>query len=126
MKNSLKVSFFLAKRGILHGNRSVFFLSAAVIALLFINLLFIPSLLKGASSRVTQQTVGTLTSDVIMIPTYSAKANDQEAILNEIRSRDDVAATTHMLTKWCRVRFMLSIQLRIRRCLQCLLLRDRC
>lgn len=92
--NTFRVSIFLAKRGILHGNRSVFFLSAAVIALLYINLLFIPSLMQGASRRVDEIARKTLTSDIVMTPAEGGTVDGAHAIVEKLSDYEGIEAAT--------------------------------
>ncbi len=92
--NTLRVSIFLAKRGILHGSKSVFLLSSAVITLLYINLLFIPSLMQGASQRVDTLTRQTLTSDIIMTPVVNSSVDDAATMVDELSKYDGVFAAT--------------------------------
>ena len=47
MRTSVRVAFFLAVRSIQKGNRFTFFLTVAIMSLVFVNLIFLPSIISG-------------------------------------------------------------------------------
>ena len=63
-----RVGAFLAGRSLLRGNRGVAVTTTLMLLLIYISLLFLPSLIQGAVVRVQDQLVDTLTSDVVVTP----------------------------------------------------------
>ena len=65
MINSLKVALFLAVKTTVRGNPWVFLLTIAMLMLVFLNLVFAPSLIKGVVEIVNDKIIHTLTGDII-------------------------------------------------------------
>jgi putative ABC transport system permease protein len=92
---SARVSVFLAIRSLLRGNHGITILTISMLGLIYINLLFLPSLIEGLVQKVNTQLHDTLTSNVIL---SSSKANsdiiNRDDYLSKIRSNSDVTAAT--------------------------------
>ena len=52
-----KVSFFLASRLIARGNKGTLALTIMIIAMVFVNLIFLPSIISGVVVLFNQQTI---------------------------------------------------------------------
>jgi putative ABC transport system permease protein len=91
----LRVSGFLAGRSLIRGNRGVTAMTVAVLLLIYVDLLFVPSLIQGAVDKINSQVTHTLTSTLQIMPTHgSHDIGDVSAYLSQIRSTKGVAATT--------------------------------
>ena len=69
----LKVSFFLAVRGILRGSRGSLYLSILIIAMVFTNMIFMPSIIMGAIKNSERSIIEYQTGNILIEP----KENDQ-------------------------------------------------
>ncbi|QYZ78837.1 ABC transporter permease [Methanofollis formosanus] len=65
---SLSVSLFLAMRAVQRGNRWTFFLTVAIIALVFVNLVFLPSIILGVIDIFDRQSVDYTYGDLVIEP----------------------------------------------------------
>jgi putative ABC transport system permease protein len=93
--HSFRVSIFLAIRSLWRGNHGITFLTIGMLGLIYINLLFLPSLIEGLVQKVNSQLINTLTSNVIL----SSKKGDSnisnlDNYLAKIRSNKNVAGAT--------------------------------
>ncbi len=92
---SIRVSLFLAVRSLWRGNHGITILTITMLGLIYINLLFLPSLIEGLVQKVNLQLVETLTSNVVI---SSAKSSSDIAnrgdYLSKIRLNSDVFAAT--------------------------------
>jgi putative ABC transport system permease protein len=92
---SLRVSIFLAIRSVFRGNHGITILTISMMALIYVNLLFLPSLIGGLIVKVNSQLVETFTSNVILSSSkINATIPDRDAYLGQIRSNDDVLGAT--------------------------------
>jgi putative ABC transport system permease protein len=66
--NHLKVSFFLAVRGLLRGSRGSLYLSILIIAMVFTNMIFMPSIIMGAIKNAEQSIIEYQTGNVLISP----------------------------------------------------------
>ena len=71
--NHLKVSFFLAVRGLLRGSRGSLYLSILIIAMVFTNMIFMSSIIMGAIKNSEQSIIDYQTGNVLISP----KENEQ-------------------------------------------------
>lgn len=95
---ALRVAGFLGIRSITRGNRAVLALTAFLMALVYAQLLFIPSLIQGAIERVEGELRGSLTSNIAGAPAgASTTIDDTDALLRDIRSTEGVEAATSTL-----------------------------
>jgi putative ABC transport system permease protein len=92
------VAGFLAVRSVLRSNYGVAVLTTLMLTLIFLDLLFLPSLIQGAVNRVNSQIVNTLTSDIAITPAGARTAiTDTSAYLSQIRRTGGVAGATAVL-----------------------------
>lgn len=92
---SLRVAVFLASRSILRGNRGIMLMSILMLCLVYINLLFIPSLLKGATDQADRQLRHTFTADLTVTAVGKAGIiTDATATIDDILKIDGVEAAT--------------------------------
>jgi len=68
MLNDLKVSAFLAVRAIKRGGRAGFVLNILIIAMVFMNMILLSSIISGSVNLFYEQTIDYETSDVIVKP----------------------------------------------------------
>ncbi len=67
-EKELKVAFFLAWRSLVRGNRSSVLLNILIIAMVFTNMMFFPSLMAGIGVDIKDQIVSYQTSNVMITP----------------------------------------------------------
>ncbi len=92
---SFRVSVFLAVRSLWRGNHGITVLTVVMLSLIYINLLFLPSLIEGLVQKVNLQLVDTLTSNVIISSSKGiSNISDANNYLTKIRSNNDVSAAT--------------------------------
>jgi putative ABC transport system permease protein len=92
---TLRVSLFLAGRSVIRSNYGVAVTTVLMMLLIYVSLLFLPSLIQGAVNRVNAQLVDTLTSDIVITPsTRAASIDDAGAYLAKIRQAAGVAQAT--------------------------------
>jgi putative ABC transport system permease protein len=92
---SLRVALFLAGRTLARGNVGVSALTVMALLFIYVDLLFVPSLIQGAVDKVNEQLVDTLTSDLQITPAHGSRDIGGVAeYLAQIRATDDVAAAT--------------------------------
>ncbi len=68
MKNELKLPFYLAFKSLLRGRKWTLFLTVLLMAVAFINLIFVSALFNGIVVSSNQQVVDTLTGNVYLAP----------------------------------------------------------
>lgn len=92
---TLRVSLFLAGRSVIRSNYGVAVTTVLMMLLIYVSLLFLPSLIQGAVNRINNQLVDTLTSDIVITPaTRAASIDDAGAYLAKIRQTAGVAQAT--------------------------------
>lgn len=92
---SMRLSAFLAGRALARSNYGIAAATTLMMLLIYISLLFLPSLIQGAIDRVNSALVDTLTSNVVITPAGSgATIDDAGSYLTKIRSTAGVAAAT--------------------------------
>ncbi|MDM8000162.1 MAG: ABC transporter permease [Dehalococcoidia bacterium] len=90
--NTLKVAAFMALKSLTRGDVRVLLLTVAMLVLVYINLIFTPSLLTGAVQKVNEKTRGTLSGDIIIhSDNYPVIVRAQEMV-SSIENVDGVAA----------------------------------
>ncbi|MEI7918439.1 MAG: ABC transporter permease [Candidatus Saccharibacteria bacterium] len=95
---SIRVSIFLAIRSLWRGNKGITVLTITMLALIYINLLFLPSLIEGLGHKVGQQLIETLTSNVIVSSSNSSSNIAKvDETLTKIKSNTDVNGATPTL-----------------------------
>lgn len=92
---TLRVSLFLAGRSVIRSNYGVAVTTILMLLLIYVSLLFLPSLIQGAVNRVNGQLVNTLTSDIVITPaTKATSIDDAGSYLAKVRQTPGVAAAT--------------------------------
>jgi putative ABC transport system permease protein len=66
--NSLKVAVFMALKSLRRGDLRVLLLTVSMLILVYINLVFTPSLLSGAVQKINDKTRNTISSDLVFQP----------------------------------------------------------
>jgi putative ABC transport system permease protein len=90
--NSVKVAVFLAFKSITRGDWRVLLLTISMLILVYINLVFTPSLLSGAVQEINEKTRNTLSGDIVVqSDNYPVIVKAQE-VVSAIEDIDGVAA----------------------------------
>ena len=89
-----RVAVFLAVRSLARGNAGVTAMSVTMMAAIFISVMFLPSLIAGATDGLNMQVVGTLTGGLSITPSSGAVIRDGTAYLDQIRATAGVGAAT--------------------------------
>ena len=92
--HSARVAVFLAVRSISRGNAGVTLMSVAMVAVVFVSVSFLPSLLGGAVYSIDRQLRGTLTGDLTITSADATAIDSAASYLAQIRVADGVAAAT--------------------------------
>jgi putative ABC transport system permease protein len=91
----MRLSVFLAGRALARGNYGIAAATTLMMLLIYVSLLFLPSLIQGAVDRANSLLVDTLTSNIVITPAGQGTAiDDVGSYLDKIRSTDGVAAAT--------------------------------
>lgn len=97
MLRSLKISFFLAYKSITRGNKGVLALIILIMALAFVNLVFISSILSGVVDALDKQVVDNLFSNIVIEPQEEPTRKDfiihPEKLQRQIEDIPGVVAT---------------------------------
>ncbi len=94
MKN-MRVSLFLAGRSLARSNYGIAATTALMMLLIYLSLLFLPSLIQGAINRANAQLVDTLTSNIVITPaSKAASISDAGSYLAAIRKTAGVEQAT--------------------------------
>ncbi len=92
---TLRVAGFVGRRTITRGNRGVIVLTTTLMAAVFAELLFIPSLILGATEHIEQQLRDNVTADITITPGGSQTTiPDAAGLLAQARATPSVAAAT--------------------------------
>ncbi len=92
---SLRVSLFLAGRSLARSNYGVAATTTLMMLLIYVSLLFLPSLIQGAINRVNAQLIDTLTSNIVITPgSKGTSISDVSSYLAKIRQTSDVEQAT--------------------------------
>jgi len=92
---SSRVAGFLALRSLLRSNYGIAVTTTLMMTLIFLDLLFLPSVIQGAVNRVNERILDTLTSNVAITPSGTRAAmTDVDAYLAQIRATSGVQAAT--------------------------------
>lgn len=95
---NIRVAFFLAGRSLARGNAGVTVLTIVMMAVIFISVLFLPSLITGAIAAITLQITSTTASDLQISPGAGTQViTESTAYLGEVRAASGVAAATATL-----------------------------
>lgn len=90
-----RVALFLSARSLLRGNWGILTTTISMMVLIYLNLLFLPSLIQGASNHVVERLVDTVTSNVVVSPASDTTSiANAQAYTSEIAAQPGVAAVT--------------------------------
>ena len=91
----LRVSLFLAARSVARSNYGIAATTTLMLLLIYISLLFLPSLIQGAVNRANERLIDTLTSNIVITPAGKATSiTDVNAYLSKIRQTAGVQQAT--------------------------------
>lgn len=83
-----KVAFFLAKRSILRGNKGTLSLTILIIGMVFVNLIFLPSIITGVAVLFNQQSIDYSYGNLVIEPkknqVYITRASELQRKLERI------------------------------------------
>lgn len=92
---TLRVSLFLAVRSVTRSNHGIAATTTLMMLLIYMSLLFLPSLIQGATDRVNAQLVDTLTSNIVITAGGNGTTiDDADAYLAQIRKTAGVQQAT--------------------------------
>ena len=92
---TLHVSLFLAIRSLIRGTYGIAATTTLMMLLIYVSLLFLPSLIQGAINRVNAQLVNTLTSNIVITPgSKTPSIDDVSSYMAKIRQTAGVAQAT--------------------------------
>ena len=95
---TIRTAAFLAVRALVRGPLGVLVMTIAMMALVYVQLLFIPSLIQGAIDQIESQLIDTTTSSVQVSPGPDEKAiADSSAVVDSARDVPGVEAATAAL-----------------------------
>ena len=91
----VRLSAFLAGRALARSNYGIAAATTLMMLLIYVSLLFLPSLIQGAVDRVNSALVNTLTSNIVITPAGSGSTiDDAGSYLHRIRGTAGVAPAT--------------------------------
>jgi len=91
--SSLRVATFLSQRAITRGNRGITFLTVALMAVIYAELLFVPSLIQGATNQIQLEFRQNVTSNMTITPIGSdVTIPHPDALIAQARTTRDVLA----------------------------------
>jgi putative ABC transport system permease protein len=92
---SLRVSLFIAGRSLVRSNFGIAAATTLMMLLIYLSLVFLPSLIQGVINRVNAQLVNTLTSNIVITPAGRGTAIDNlNSYLTKIHNTTGVTAVT--------------------------------
>ncbi len=95
---TIRTAAFLAVRALVRGPLGVLVMTIAMMSLVYVQLLFIPSLIQGAIDQIESQLIDTTTSSVQVSPGPDEKViADSSAVVASARDVPDVEAATAAL-----------------------------
>jgi len=91
--NSLKVAAFMALKSLRRGDVRVLLLTVSMLILVYLNLVFTPSLLAGAVQKINDKTKNTMSADILFQAVgESPVIYEAQELVSEIESLDGVEA----------------------------------
>lgn len=95
MKTTRRIPFFLTARNIKHSNKWTLSLIILLMAIAFINLLFVNSLFNGVINSNESQLINTRTGNITVLPAKGAEfIGDPGAVVKKVEKVDGVKAAT--------------------------------
>jgi putative ABC transport system permease protein len=93
--SSLRVAAFLGRRAITRGNRGIIVLTVALMAVIYAELLFVPSLIQGATERIQLELRDNVTANIMITPIGTdLTVPDPDDLLARARATPGVIAAT--------------------------------
>lgn len=91
----LRVPVFLSVRSLWRGNLGITLMTITMLSMIYINLLFIPSLIQGLVYQVNNQLINTMTGNLMISSSKSGMTiADRDKFLDDVRSNPDVVGAT--------------------------------
>lgn len=95
MFENLKVSFFLASKSIQKGNTGTAILTVMIMSLIFVNLVFLPSMISGIGESMKQQSIDCAYGNLIIEPKEdNIYINNADSIQKKLSRLSGVAGTS--------------------------------
>ena len=95
MFKNLKVSFFLAWKSITRGNKGTLILTVMIMSLIFVNLIFLPSIISGIGESINQLSIDYLCANLIIEPKEdNFYINNVDSIQKKLNRLDGVVGTS--------------------------------
>jgi putative ABC transport system permease protein len=92
---SLRVATFLSRRAIVRGNRGIVLLTVAMMAVIYAELMFVPSLIQGATNEIQQELREYVTASIAITPSHSDRTIPAApGLLSRVRATRGVVAAT--------------------------------
>jgi putative ABC transport system permease protein len=95
MFKNLKVSFFLACKSIKRGNIGTTILTVVIMSLIFVNLIFLPSIISGIGETLKQQSIDCVYGNLVIEPKEdNLYINNVDSIQKKLNSLPGVVGTS--------------------------------
>jgi putative ABC transport system permease protein len=96
MGRSGRVALFLSGRSMLRGNWGILLTTIGIMSLIFLELLFLPSLIQGANNHVVERLKNTVTADIDVTPANknATSITDVDQYTAQVARQRGVAAVT--------------------------------
>lgn len=92
---ALVVALFVTPRSLVRGNRGITVLTALVMGVVYIQLIFVPALIEGANERIELQLRGNITANVVVTPEGdNLTINDPAGLVKLAEAQKGVEAVT--------------------------------
>lgn len=104
--SSLRVGIFLSRRAITRGSHGIVVLTVAMMAVIYAELLFVPSLIQGATDHIELALRDNVTANVTITPAGSdVTIPDPAVLMAKVRSTPHVAAATATMLVGSQISF---------------------
>ena len=95
MFENLKVSFFLASKSIQKGNTGTAILTVMIMSLIFVNLVFLPSMISGIGESMKQQSIDCAYGNIVIEPKEDDRyINNADSIRKKLSGLPGVVGTS--------------------------------
>ncbi len=93
--SSLRVATFLSRRAITRGNRGITVLTVLMMAVIYAELMFVPSLIQGATNQIQLELRQYVSGSIALTPSpHQLSIHDATAVLARVRATSGVSAAT--------------------------------
>jgi putative ABC transport system permease protein len=93
--SSLRVATFLSRRAITRGNRGIIILTVVMMAVIYAELMFVPSLIQGATNEIQLELREYVTASIAITPSHSdLTIPDGAGLISRVRATHGVVAAT--------------------------------